>query len=178
MRLTKCSYYADFALYPALVAALSLHTLWRAPSNLAAQWVLAMLGGVLTWTLLEYLLHRVVLHHIQPFKRLHELHHARPLDLIGTPSWVSVTLFFAVWLTLGHETQPGVAGGMTAGLMLGYLGYVLVHWAVHSLRARPGSWLFHAKVRHALHHHAQVPCNFGVSTGAWDAVFGSVKGQA
>ena len=86
MRLTKWGYYADFVLYPALVVALGLHALWREPSNLAGDWALAVLGGVVAWTFLEYLLHRVVLHHLQPFKRWHELHHARPLDLIGTPS--------------------------------------------------------------------------------------------
>ena len=173
MRLTKWGYYADFVLYPALVLALSLHALWREPSNLAGDWALAVLGGVVAWTILEYLLHRVVLHHLQPFKRWHELHHARPLDLIGTPSWLSAGLFLALWLVLAQATEADVAGGVTAGLMLGYLGYVFVHCAVHNRRARAGSWLFDAKLRHALHHHAQGPCNFGVSTGLWDAVFGT-----
>ena len=176
MRLTKWGYYADFVLYPALVVALSLHALWRKPSTLAGDWTLAVLGGIVTWTFLEYLLHRVVLHHIPPFKGLHNLHHARPLDLIGTPSWISAALFFGLWLVLAHEIQPYLAGGVTAGLMLGYLGYVFMHHAVHKLQSRPGSWLFDAKVRHALHHHSPAPCNFGVSTGFWDTVFGS--GQA
>ena len=176
MRLTKWGYYADFVLYPALVMALGLHVLWREPSKFSVNWTLAVLGGIVTWTFLEYLLHRVVLHHIQPFKGLHNLHHARPLDLIGTPSWISAALFFGLWLVLAHEIQPYLAGGVTAGLMLGYLGYVFMHHAVHKLQSRPGSWLFHAKVRHALHHHSPAPCNFGVSTGFWDTVFGS--GQA
>ena len=33
--------------------------------------------------------------------------------------------------------------------------------------------MFDEKRRHALHHHAQEPCNFGVGTGVWDAVFGT-----
>ena len=71
MRLTKWGYYADFVLYPALVLALSLHALWREPLNLAGDWGLAVLGGVVAWTFLEYLLHRVVLHHLQQIGRAH-----------------------------------------------------------------------------------------------------------
>ena len=173
MRLTKWGYHADFFLYPAIVLAFSLHGLWREPAVLAGAWVLAAASGVVVWTLLEYLLHRVVLHQLVPFKRLHELHHSRPLDLIGTPIWISAVLFFVLWRALAQESPPVIADGVTTGLLLGYLGYVVVHCAVHNLRARHGTWLFDAKRRHALHHHARVPCNFGVSTGLWDSVFGS-----
>lgn len=178
MRLTKWGYYADFILYPALVVALSLYALGRDPAKVAPEWAFAVVSGMATWTFLEYLLHRIVLHHIQPFKSLHDRHHAHPLDLIGTPSWISGALFLGLWLALAQKTSPDVAGGVTAGLMIGYLWYVFVHYAVHNLQARRGSWLFEAKVRHALHHHAEVPCNFGVSTDFWDSIFGSGRGYS
>lgn len=160
MRLTRAGYYADFVVYPALLLAVGWESFTYTLRRQRWDWRFAFLLGFLAWTLLEYVLHRFVLHQVQPFKRLHELHHARQTDLVGTPSWFSVCAFGAVAFTLWRKIDFDLASGLMAVLMLGYLWYVAAHHAVHYRRANPGSWLYRAKVRHALHHHALHPCNF------------------
>lgn len=173
MRLTKTGYYADFVVYPALLAAFGWMALANSPAPRRWDWAFACGAGMFAWTLLEYLLHRHVLHRLAPFVRMHEQHHAHPNGLVGTPTWLSLCAFAGLFLPLWLETDADVAGGLVAGLMLGYLWYVTVHHAVHHMKAKPGSWLSGAKLRHALHHRGNRPCNFGVSLGLWDKVFGS-----
>ena len=121
MQLTKTGYYADFVVYPLLAVILRWEGLRHAPSRDGWEWLFACAAGVIVWTLLEYFLHRHVLHRLQPFKRLHDLHHARSTDVIGTPTWVSLCLFGGVALSLWYETDAALASGLTVGLMLGYL---------------------------------------------------------
>jgi sterol desaturase/sphingolipid hydroxylase (fatty acid hydroxylase superfamily) len=61
----------------------------------------------------------------------------------------------------------------TAGLVCGYLWYVLVHYAAHHWQPRPGSYLYRTRMRHAQHHHQSEQGNFGVTTSLWDHVFGT-----
>lgn len=179
MRLSRIGYFADFIVYPVLLAILCWETLHGALAAQREDWMLAAGVGLGSWTLLEYALHRYVLHHAPPFRSMHALHHASPAALIGTPSWLSVALIAVlVFLPLLHELQLDIASGATAGLMLGYLWYVGVHHATHHRRARPGTYLYRAKQRHALHHHSRQACNFGVTTALWDNVFGSARSPA
>jgi sterol desaturase/sphingolipid hydroxylase (fatty acid hydroxylase superfamily) len=123
---------------------------------------------------MEYVAHRFVLHRVPPFTRLHARHHAAPTALIGTPTWASVAILaIGVFLPLWWEAGVNLASGFSAGLILGYLWYVSVHHAVHRWRARQGSYLYRAKLRHAMHHRARPSCNFGVTSGLWDFVLGS-----
>ena len=146
MQLTKTGYYADFVVYPTLVLALGWIGLRHAPSIERLEWMLACAVGAALWTLLEYLLHRHVLHRLAPFQRLHDLHHARSTALVGTPTWLSLCLFAGLALSIWHEADEDLASGLTAGLMLGYLCYVGVHHAVHHVKAHRGSWLHRAKL--------------------------------
>jgi sterol desaturase/sphingolipid hydroxylase (fatty acid hydroxylase superfamily) len=170
MRLSKWGYQADFIVYPVLIAGVALRSLWSAPPPRGAAWLAAAALGLLAWTLLEYTLHRWVLHGVPPFRQLHAQHHEHQGALIGTPTWVSAPLFLGLWAAIAHAAGDATAGGAAAGLMTGYLIYAFIHDAVHHRAARPGSWLFRAKTRHALHHRPGAHCNFGVSSGAWDAV--------
>ena len=175
MHLTKTGYYADFVVYPLLAAVLSWEGLRHASLHDGWEWLFACVAGVIVWTLFEYFLHRYVLHRLPPFQRLHDLHHARSTDLIGTPTWLSLCLFAVFALMLLYGVKVILASGLTVGLMLGYLWYVAVHHAVHHVKAWRGSWLHRAKQRHALHHRLEQPCNFGVTTGLWDIAFGSTR---
>lgn len=170
MQLGKWSYRADFAVYPVLVTTSASMAMAHATRTQGEAGMAALLAGVLVWTLIEYALHRWVLHRLQPFKRLHDAHHASPSGLIGTPTWLSAALFMALWSVLAAAAPRAVAGGLIAGLMLGYLAYTLLHDALHHRRARPGSWLHRAKLRHARHHRAGASTDFGVSTGLWDRI--------
>lgn len=170
MRLSRWGYQADFYVYPALIVACTGVTLWHAPLRAVETSIAAVGAGLLAWTALEYALHRWLLHCVPPFKRLHALHHAHPSALIGTPTWLSAPLFLALWAALTLDATRVVAGGLSTGLMIGYLAYAAVHDAVHHRRARPGSWLHHAKERHARHHRGEASTEFGVSSGLWDAI--------
>jgi sterol desaturase/sphingolipid hydroxylase (fatty acid hydroxylase superfamily) len=57
-----------------------------------------------------------------------------------------------------------------AGLLLGYLAFIMVHYAVHRWPIEPNSWLYSAKVRHLTHHRFD-NFNYGVTTIFWDIVF-------
>ena len=171
MQLNRWSYRADYAVLPLLVSAVGLVSLQQSSTWQIEEWVASALMGLVGWTLLEYVLHRWLLHRVPPFRRLHEAHHARPSDLIGTPTWLSAPLFAVAWALLAHELSRSAAGGAAVGLMLGYLAYCLLHDAVHHLRATPGSWLAHAKRRHARHHRRGASSDFGVTTDVWDRVF-------
>jgi sterol desaturase/sphingolipid hydroxylase (fatty acid hydroxylase superfamily) len=57
-----------------------------------------------------------------------------------------------------------------AGLLLGYLVFIVVHYAVHGWPVEPNSWLYSAKIRHLTHHRFE-NCNYGVTTIFWDIVF-------
>lgn len=170
MRLSTWGYRADFFVYPALIVACATVTLWHAPQRAVEASIAAGGVGLITWTALEYALHRWLLHRVPPFSRLHALHHAHPAVMIGTPTWLSAPLFLALWAALAAESPHAVAGGLSAGLMLGYLAYTALHDALHHRQARPGSWLHRAKLRHARHHRAGARTNFGVSTGLWDRI--------
>jgi sterol desaturase/sphingolipid hydroxylase (fatty acid hydroxylase superfamily) len=142
-------------------------------------WALALLAGIAVFSLLEYVAHRFVLHRVPPFRRLHAQHHAAPTALIGTPTWLSVAILaVGVFLPLWWGAGINLASGFSAGLILGYLWYVSMHHAVHRWRARQGSYLYRAKLRHAVHHRAEPWCNFGVTTGLWDFLLRSRRTPA
>ncbi len=178
MRLSKWGYYADFALYPVWIGALATRALWHASIAVAAIAFGAIALGLAVWGGIEYALHRWVLHRVEPFRRLHERHHAHPADFIGTPVWFSAMLFLIVWQSLARWAPGFLAAALVAGLMTGYLVYAAVHDAVHHRRVRAGSWLYRAKLRHARHHQADARCNYAVSCSLWDRLLGTERATA
>jgi len=174
MKMSKLGYFSEFLLFPPLIL-LATFLAFRSsipprPAALAGVYTAGLIG----WTLIEYLLHRVVFHHAPVLARIHKAHHHSPQELIGTPGWVSVLLGVVLvaspaWAALGFDL--GTAA--TAGLVTGYLWFVFVHYAIHHWRPRRGSYLYRARLRHARHHYLSDCGNFGVTTGAWDHVFGT-----
>jgi sterol desaturase/sphingolipid hydroxylase (fatty acid hydroxylase superfamily) len=130
-----------------------------------------VLAGIAAWTLLEYLVHRFVFHRHAVGQRLHQLHHDHPSDPDAERSSLSTPLLASPigYLLIG---AAGVEDGSAifAGLLLGYLAFIAVHYAVHRWPIEPGSRLYPAKLRH-LTHHCLEDCNFGVTTIFWDIVF-------
>ena len=127
--------------------------------------------GLAAWTLLEYLVHRFVFHHYSAGSRLHQLHHDRPSDPNSERSSISTPLLafpFGLLLIGIAGVKDGAA--IFAGLLLGYLIFIAVHYAVHRWQIEPNSWLYQAKMRH-LTHHRDENCNYGVTTIFWDIVF-------
>jgi sterol desaturase/sphingolipid hydroxylase (fatty acid hydroxylase superfamily) len=174
MRLGRISYYGDFFVYPVAVPALAAAALWFAAAERWPLWLAGFAGGFASWTLIEYILHRFVLHHVPYIKEMHEAQHGNQKALIGTPTWLSAVMMFGiVFLPLFLISDFMIAGAITSGLMLGYLWYVTVHHVVHHWRTEPGTYGFHLKRRHMLHHHFDEKGNFGVTSGFWDKVFGT-----
>jgi sterol desaturase/sphingolipid hydroxylase (fatty acid hydroxylase superfamily) len=170
-RLSRSAFFADFYVYPAAAAALITLALTSDPQR----WMtiaLGVLGGFCLWTLVEYLLHRYVLHHVKWVAEQHDVHHHDQKALVGTPTWFSILAFLA-FVTLPAILIGGIeiAAGFTAGMMLGYLWYVTAHYGIHHWPVKSPGYLAQLKRRHALHHHVDELGNFGVTSGVWDHVF-------
>jgi sterol desaturase/sphingolipid hydroxylase (fatty acid hydroxylase superfamily) len=177
------AYRVDFALYGTAVLALAAALVWIGPHEqvlVLAAWVGA---GLIGWSLLEYLLHRFVLHGLRPFSRWHAQHHARPTALICAPTALSATLIATlVFLPalLWGDTRSACA--LTLGLLIGYLGYAVTHHAIHHWRGTSG-WLQRRQRWHAMHHQPLAPAGspsgppgadcFGVTSQIWDRLLGT-----
>jgi sterol desaturase/sphingolipid hydroxylase (fatty acid hydroxylase superfamily) len=174
MRLSKAAYFADFVVYPPVIAILLTAAL--RPESLVCRKTAAVcvVSGLVLWTLVEYGMHRFVLHQIPYLADMHEAHHDDPTGFVGTPTWLSLAMIgCGALLPLWWEAGVGLATAFTAGIAIGYLCYVGVHHVVHHWRIAPATYLYWLNRRHALHHHAPLPCNFGVTTGVWDWMFGT-----
>jgi sterol desaturase/sphingolipid hydroxylase (fatty acid hydroxylase superfamily) len=174
---SKAAYQADFALYTTAVVALATFLLLGVPRDEQLAIAALALAGLVSWTLIEYALHRFVLHGLQPFSRWHAEHHERPRALICSPTIMSasliLTLVFLPALLLGGLWR---ACAFTLGVLAGYLAYAITHHATHHWRADT-AWLKDRKRWHALHHHHhERPGHYGVSSAFWDHVFGSTRG--
>jgi len=173
MRLSKAGYYADFFIYPPFVLVLLGGVAAQAGLLGWTYFSVACLIGVASWTLLEYVIHRQLLHRNRFFVDMHDMHHDSPTDLVGTPTWMSLSIACLVLLPLWWGTGIAVGGGLTGGLIVGYLWFATVHHGVHHWQPAPESYLYRAKRRHLIHHYSRRPCNFGVTIGFWDRVFGT-----
>lgn len=170
----KLAYRADFAAYGAAVLLLAAFLLADSPHAQRLAIAALVLLGLASWTLIEYVLHRFVLHGLPPFRGWHAQHHQRPMALICTPTLVSATLIFTLVfvpaLALGNAWR---AAALTLGVLTGYLAYTITHHATHHWRAE-GAWLRRRKRWHALHHRPLAhPGCYGVTSEVWDHVFGS-----
>lgn len=174
MKMSKLGYFSEFLLLPPLVIVATLLAFRVSTPPQPMIWVTVYCGGLIGWTLIEYLLHRILFHHAPILSQIHERHHNSPQELIGTPAWASALLGLIVvagpsWAALGF----GLGTAVTAGLTTGYLCYVFIHYATHHWQPRRGSYLYRARLRHARHHHLSHLGDFGVTTGLWDRVFGT-----
>ena len=172
MNLGRFLYYGDFIAIPLVIASLFLWIPGPLTYGVAVKLLLCGALGITFWTLLEYLIHRFAYHDWPLLSRYHEQHHARPIALLGFPSFVSIGLIVALVFTPLISLDATIAVGATCGMLIGYLVYVFVHHASHHIDIAPAHPLYRARMRH-LAHHRDDTCNFGVSTRVWDVVFGT-----
>jgi sterol desaturase/sphingolipid hydroxylase (fatty acid hydroxylase superfamily) len=175
MRLSKTGYYADFVIYAAVVTTATVATAWHDTAYEMSLWLFAALIGAAFWTLTEYIIHRFVLHQIQPFAAMHGAHHDAPLAFVGTPTWLSLGVILgAVFLPAWAFGSFNTASGLAAGMMAGFFWYGVVHHAIHYRKPRAlAVRLLMATRRHAQHHYSGEAGNFGVTNSFWDHVFGT-----
>lgn len=149
---------------------------WGLVGPAAIGWAAA---GLFVWTLTEYLLHRFFFHWIPPFSwgprmhfLIHGIHHEWVNDryrLVMPPAvslLLAAPLFAGWWALLGVPAVP-----FFGGLLVGYLGYDMLHYAMHHARLRAG-WFKRLQAHH-LSHHGRATRKFGVSSPVWDRVFGT-----
>jgi sterol desaturase/sphingolipid hydroxylase (fatty acid hydroxylase superfamily) len=170
-QLSRSAFFADFYSYPLAFAALVIYAFASNPHGWLSL-LSALIVGLVSWSLVEYMLHRYVLHHVTWVKKQHDVHHHDQMALVGTPTWFSMLVFIAfVTMPALLMTTVGIAACFTAGMMLGYLWYVTAHYGMHHWRIRPTGHLGRLRRRHALHHHFDDLGNFGVTSGFWDHIF-------
>lgn len=173
---SKTAHLADLALYGIIETALAAFLVAGAPHELRAELAALVVAGLAGWTAIEYVMHRFLLHGVQPFKSWHEEHHQRPKAIIFTPTILSLAWQFAlIFIPALLAGGPWRAAALTFGVLAGYLSYTITHHAVHHWHA-DNPWLKQRKRWHALHHHrAGQPGCYGVTTAFWDHVFGSAQ---
>ncbi|CAJ0577672.1 unnamed protein product, partial [Mesorhabditis spiculigera] len=119
--------------------------------------------GVLTWTLVEYLLHRYVFHwhpdtssqtQIVLHFLIHGLHHKTPMDgdrlvFPPTPALFIIIFFASIYVSILPWAAFCCFG---AGKLCGYVMYDCTHYYLHHGSPKPGSDMHYKKVYHHNHH--------------------------
>ena len=143
-------------------------------------------GGLLLWSLAEYLLHRYVFHYepeAEWLKRvwylIHGVHHEQPQckTRLVMPPVLSIPLallHYGLFLLVvgGLFRAPHWVAPLFAGFITGYLIYDMVHYATHHLAMKRGFLKF-LKRYHLLHHYKTPDDRYGISSPIWDVVFGT-----
>lgn len=139
---------------------------------------LLFIGGLLTFTLIEYIMHRFVFH-LQPKTEkqekfaytVHGVHHDYPKDKdrLAMPPPLSLILsaiFFGIyWSMMGN-----LVFGFLPGFLVGYASYLWVHYMVHAFKP-PKNFFKVLWVHHGIHHYKDPHNAFGVSSPFWDVIF-------
>jgi sterol desaturase/sphingolipid hydroxylase (fatty acid hydroxylase superfamily) len=140
-------------------------------------------GGVVGFTLLEYLLHRFAFHWDPGEKReakvrlflMHGLHHQFPNDkwrLVAPPlmSWPLALILFVSYRLLFSNSDAFILFG---GTCAGYLFYDWTHYYTHHFRSPRTAIGKLLRRAHAVHHFKLFNLNMGISSPLWDLVFGT-----
>lgn len=141
---------------------------------------LAALLGALTWTLLEYVIHRWLGHDSRlrpnPFATEHVRHHSqgnyfapaykKAGATVVTIALVAPPAIYALGTTLGSAYTVGLVGF--------YLAYEVMHRLEH-VWAGLGPYGRWARRHHFWHHFGDPSKNHGVTTPIWDFVFGTYE---
>jgi sterol desaturase/sphingolipid hydroxylase (fatty acid hydroxylase superfamily) len=160
---------------------------WQAKALRPGLAVLAIFLGVFIWTLSEYLLHRFLFHmpvHGKTMERIvflfHGVHHAQPQckTRLVMPPAISLPLaaiFYGLFVLIFQNISGGAGwvSPLFCGFGIGYLIYDLTHYATHHFPMRNG-YLKYIKRYHMQHHYKTPNQRFGVSSPAWDWVFGTM----
>ncbi len=170
-----------YTAYSLMVLTLAL----RRPTRWIA--LVSFTGGVIAWTLLEYFVHRYVLHGRFPsgpsfyrrfthryFDHLHWEHHARPWDGDHISGTLNDTLrFSAVFVALAALSPLHTGPVFVAGLLQAYVVEEWIHHSVHFYNFK--NRYFRYIKRHHLFHHSPkgTEMGFGLSSGFWDVVWGT-----
>ena len=166
------TYFIEFFLLPPVALALVVFAL-----QLTSGWTVAVGFGIglVIWTLLEYWIHRIALHHIEYFAAQHNVHHRFPKMYIGVSTLGVFSAYLVMWTVLAFVFSLAVACSLVAGVMISYLVYISIHHHLHhGDRSKFGPWMTKLWNHHASHHRGG-EYNYGVSTTIWDHLFSTMR---
>ncbi len=138
-------------------------------------------AGVISFTWLEYIVHRHVFH-MRTFTKLrekiqytiHGVHHEFPKDKdrLAMPPLLSITL--ATLLLLVFRLILGdLVFAFLPGFIVGYAAYLAIHYMVHAFPP-PKNFFKILWVNHSVHHYKDGEVVFGVSSPLWDYIYGTM----
>lgn len=144
---------------------------YSGPAFVAA---LVIVSGIIGWSLLEYLLHRWVLHgsFVAP-SREHARHHGHPTATISTPALTMTVGAIALWGAFALLMPRGTAALLVFGLYAGYNYFALVHHLQHHAPAVLARLGFDTQLRLHEQHHRTPRMHYGISSSLWDRLFGT-----
>ncbi|MCC6148188.1 MAG: sterol desaturase family protein [Anaerolineaceae bacterium] len=171
-------------------APVAIFFFYRAVANAGGKFPLSIplgfLLGLFVWTITEYTMHRFVFH-FRPKSSwqervsflFHGVHHAQPQCktrlVMPFPVSIPLALLFYGLFYLVLNVLLGTGSWVNpafSGFMVGYLAYDLTHYATHHFPMRSG-YVKYLKRHHLKHHYKTPDQRYGVSTTAWDMVFGT-----
>jgi sterol desaturase/sphingolipid hydroxylase (fatty acid hydroxylase superfamily) len=142
---------------------------------------LAALLGALTWSFLEYVIHRWLGHDRRfvrgkrnLFGKEHTLHHSRGDYFAATSKKLLVAVAFLAFVAPPAILVAGVPHGLAWAVgLVGFYGfYEWLHRALH-VREGIGPYARWARLHHFHHHFGSPAVNHGVTSPLWDIVFGT-----
>ena len=143
-----------------------------------------LVSGVLSWGLIEYVLHRFVFHYDAKSELgrkvvygVHLSHHENPdaRDQIFASLIISapVAAIYMLLARLATGSWRAVAYLFT-GLVIGYFYYEWLHYRSHHRKAKLRLFRY-LKKYHLLHHYQTPELRFGVSSPLFDILFGTFR---
>jgi len=158
--------------------ALAFYQGLRVGTDLAtAAWL--FLAGIFFWTFFEYIMHRFLFHFYPDWKfqqrlqfTMHGVHHQYPndKDRLVMPITVSIPLSVLLLGTF-HLLLGNRAWSFFSGVMLGYLAYDMIHYAIHFFTRIKHPLFLKLRQHHMDHHFRDPRRGFGVSSSLWDHLF-------
>ncbi len=174
--------YPTTVVYALVATAALVHALRSSPGAAALSWAL----GVGTWTWVEYMVHRFILHGVFPdgpglkrwthvlFDHLHVEHHERPWDgnhINGTIKDTGPFLLPAFLLALLLPPQTLLA--FLSGLAQAYVAEEWIHHSVHFYHF-DNAYFRYIRAHHMYHHsRAGKELGYGLTSGMWDVAYGT-----
>jgi sterol desaturase/sphingolipid hydroxylase (fatty acid hydroxylase superfamily) len=141
-------------------------------------WAFAAILGVMTWSFLEYMLHRFLGHdrRFMPnfFSKEHTLHHS--VGDYFAPTWkkvvVASVVFVGVSALASFAVGLGLALTYAASFAGMYTAYEVLHRRMHT-HPGIGHYFRYMRRHHFSHHFTSPKMNHGVTSPLWDWVFGT-----
>lgn len=147
--------------------------------------VLLFFAGMFFFTLVEYLMHRYLYHIPSTSERkkkmaytMHGVHHDYPKDKsrLAMPPVLSL-LIASILFVIYRAVLGDLVFGFLAGFLVGYAGYLGVHYSVHAFKV-PNNFLKTLWYHHSIHHYREPDRAFGVSSPLWDHIFRTMPRKA